>query len=321
MASFSTTLKAFLEELQLTFPELQLPITRAAGVSVAQYWKSWVGSLDILLTRDVKKLFEERKGFIIGAVRMTPALWGEISEKTQAAIWKYLRTLTLESAMDTSLEGLDTDTMQVLMDILTAEKMEADPEAATSEMFEESMNHMKPLMEKLKGLIGSTGFIDVSGFTMPEIPERLRNGRISKLAEELAKQFNPAEFGIDPAMLSGDNVEEILKRLADMYQKDPTQLLAGAKRVAERIKKQILGGSLNRDELIAEAEEYITLFKEHPQFKEMFEKFTGIMGPGGLASMFGGGGASEGAPSERRRAVQERLRKKMAARKEKAAPK
>jgi hypothetical protein len=252
---------------------------------------------------------------------MTPALWGEISEKTQAAIWKYLRTLTLESAMDTSLEGLDTDTMQVLMEILTAEKMEADPEAATSEMFEESMNHMKPLMEKLKGLIGSTGFIDVSGFTMPEIPERLRNGRISKLAEELAKQFDPAEFGIDPAMLSGDNVEEILKRLADMYQKDPTQLLAGAKRVADKIKKQILGGSLNRDELIAEAEEYITLFKEHPQFRDMFEKFTGIMGPGGLASMFSGGGASEGAPSERRRAVQERLRKKMAARKEKAAPK
>jgi hypothetical protein len=57
MASFSTTLKAFLEELQLTFPELQLPITRAAGVSVAQYWKSWVGNLDILLSRDAKKLF------------------------------------------------------------------------------------------------------------------------------------------------------------------------------------------------------------------------------------------------------------------------
>ena len=99
-----------------------------------------------------------------------------------------------------------------------------------------------------------------------------------------------------------------------MYQKDPTQLIAGAKRVAERIKKQILGGSLNRDELIAEAQEFIALFKEHPMFKEMMKKVEGFMGAGGLAEMFGGGGDSAAAPSERRKAVQERLRKKMAAR-------
>ena len=42
---------------------------------------------------------------------------------------------------------------------------------------------------------------------------------------------------------------------------------------------------------------------------------SGFMGADGLASMFGSGGSDNGgAPSERRRAVQERLRKKMAAR-------
>jgi hypothetical protein len=148
---------------------------------------------------------------------------------------------------------------------------------------------------------------------MPEIPERLRNGRIAKLAEEMAKQFDPAEFGLDPTVLKGDNVEEILKRLADIYQRDPTLLIGGAKKVAERIKKQILGGSLNREELVAEAQEFITLFKEHPQFKEMIGKFTDFMGPGGIAEMFSGT-SSNAEPSERRRAVQERLRKKLAAR-------
>ena len=98
-----------------------------------------------------------------------------------------------------------------------------------------------------------------------------------------------------------------------MYQRDPTLLIAGAKKVAERIKKQILGGSLNREDLVAEAQEFINIFKEHPQFKEMISKATGLMGPGGLSEMFGSaGGTSE--PSERRRAVQERLRKKLAAR-------
>jgi hypothetical protein len=247
-------------------------------------------------------------------VRLTPALWKEISEKTQTAIWKFLRTLTLESVMELNLDGVDTETMQKLMAILTAERIEADPAGAASDMFEESMQHMKPLMEKLKGLMGSAGaggFMDLSGFEMPEIPERLRNGRIAKLAEEMAKQFDPTEFGIDPELLKGDNIEEIMSRLAEMYQRDPTLLIAGAKRVAERIKKQILGGSLNREELIAEAQEFITLFKEHPKFKEIMEKVSGFMGPGGFAEMFAG---ESSAPSERRRAVQERLRKKMAAR-------
>jgi hypothetical protein len=317
MSSYAATLKTFCDELRLTFPELESHVTRAANTTAAQYWRAWSSGLDILLTRDAAKLLEERKGFLIGAVRLTPALWKEISEKTQLAIWKYLRTLALEAAMEVGVDGLDVEVMQKLVEVLTAERMDADPVGATSDMFEESMKHMKPMMEKLKGLLGSTGFMDASGFenfVMPEIPERLRNGRIAKLAEEMAKQFNPEEFGIDPTLLKGDNVEEILKRLADMYQKDPTQLIAGAKRVAERIKKQILGGSLNRDELIAEAQEFITLFKEHPMFKEMMKKVEGFMGAGGLAEMFGGGGDSAAAPSERRKAVQERLRKKMAAR-------
>ena len=211
-------------------------------------------------------------------------------------------------------EGIDTETMQKLVDILTAERLESDPMGATSEMFEESLKHLNPLLEKLKGLMGSGSVPEGSSddFKMPEIPEHLRKGRIAKLAEDMAKQFDPADFGIDPALLKGDDVEEILKRLAEMYQRDPTMLIAGAKNVAEKIKKQILGGSLHREELIAEAEEYMKLFKEHPMFKEAMNKLTGVLGPGGLAEMFR---SSESAtPSERRRAVQERLRKKMAAR-------
>jgi len=207
------------------------------------------------------------------------------------------------------MDGIDTDTTQRLVDILTAERLESDPIGATADMFEDSMKHLNPLLEKLKGLMGTEIPADCK---MPEIPEHLRKGHIAKLAEEMAKQFDPAEFGIDPSLLNGDNVEDILKRLAEMYQKDPSMLISGAKNVAERIKKQILGGSLNRDDLIAEAEEYMKLFKEHPMFKEIMGKMSGLVGPGGLAEMFR---TSEAAtPSERRRAVQERLRKKMAAR-------
>jgi hypothetical protein len=43
-------------------------------------------------------------------------------------------------------------------------------------------------------------------------------------------------------------------------------------------------------------------------------KVNEFMGPGGLAEMFSSVGGGAGTPSERRRVVQERLRKKMAAR-------
>jgi hypothetical protein len=305
MSAFTSTLNSFCAELRLTFPELEAQVARAATTTPTQFWKSWQENLDILLLRDADALHGERKGFLVGAVRLTPAVWAEVSPTTHAAIWKYLRTLVLESAMT---EELDTEKMQKLVDILTAERVESPGG------FEETM---KPMLERLKSMMGSPdfmkGFMDSSaGFTMPEIPERLRNGRIAKMAEEMAKQFDPSEFGIDPALLKGDNIEEILTRLAELYQRDPTLLIGGAKKMADRIKKQILGGSLNREELIAEAQEFIALFKEHPMFKEMLGKFNDMMGPGGIGEMFGS--SNSAAPSERRRAVQERLRKKMAAR-------
>lgn len=309
----SDTLKSFCDELRLTFPELKVYIDRAATTSNEQFWKSWQNSLSILLDRSAERLFSEKKGFIIGAVRLTPAVWAELSEETQNAIWAYLRTMALESAMD---ETLTAETTQTLHDILVASRPDAD-------LLE---SHMKPMMEKLKGLLGSFGLeggiggIDISGlsdFPMPEIPERLRKGRIAKLAEDMAKQFDPAEFGIDPALMKSDDIGDVLKRLAELFQKDPTLLIGGAKRVAERIKTQIMGGSLNREELMAEAQEFVALFKEHPLFKEAIAKFESLTGAGGLGALFGSGSGSDGGgggPSDRLRSVQERLRKKMEAR-------
>ena len=222
----------------------------------------WRANLDILVDCDAAALFSERKGLVLGVVQLTPALWSEISDKTREAIWRYLRTLVLEAAMESNLENIETADMQKLIDIMNAER--TDP----ASILEDSMNHLQPMLERMKGIIGSGfsgfpgfpdissafagAFADLSGMSLPEIPERLRTGRIAKLAEEMAKQFDPSDFGIDPAMFAGDNVEKILAGLVEMYQRDPTKLMAGAQRVAEKIKKQILGGSLNREELVAE---------------------------------------------------------------------
>jgi hypothetical protein len=270
------------------------------------FLKAWRPHLATLKARDVQNLFQKRGGSLIGGVSLSKKLWGELSEKTHDAIWKYLRTLALEAVIETGIDKLAEEDMTILMDILMDER----GTEGSKTMFEDSMKHLKPLLDRLKEFMPS---FDASGSStaFPEIPERLRNGCIAKLAEELTKQFDPKEFGIDPSMLTGDNIEDIMTKLAEVFQKDPTKLMTGAKTMAEKIKRKITGGSLNREQLISEAQEFMTLFKEHPIFKDSLGKFESMMGGGSFSDMFG----SSSEASARRSTVQERLRKKLAARK------
>jgi hypothetical protein len=166
---------------------------------------------------------------------------------------------------------------------------------------------------------GLAGMFDASGgFSLPEIPDHLRNGRIARLAEQLVRQLDPSDFGIDPAVLSGNNIEEVFRGLVELYQRDPSTIMSGVKRLGEKIKHQISGGTMDMNALAAEAKEFVEIFRNHPTFKEPISQFEGLLGEGGLAEMFssvaGAGAGDGGASSERLRAVQERLRKKLAAR-------
>ena len=309
MTTFTKTLTAFCDDLRLSLPELSTQIDRAATMVPADFLKAWRPHLVTLKTRDVAALFQKRGGSLIGSVMINKKVWAELSEKTQGIIWKYLRTLALEATIEVGLDKMDEPTMELLLEILAEEKGSPSAEGL-KQTFEDAMKNMKPLLDRLKDFMGTS--FDVSGASFPEIPEHLRNGRIAKLAEELTKQFDPLEFGIDPELLKGDNLEVILTTLAATFKDDPTKLMTGAKAMAEKIKKKISNGSIKREELLEEAKEFMALFKDHPLFKEAIGKAEGMMGGlGGLGGMFG----SDAEPSARRSTVQERLRKKMAERK------
>ena len=334
-SKFHDTLTTFCAELRATFPELVSATVRAVtAVTPSSFWRSWQGHLEILATRNGTTLFSERRGILVAPLALTATLWGEVSETTQEAIWRYLRTLLLEALME---GGFDDSTMteersRLVMAILTEERLESAASAmdtsagvaAVEEAAADLFGGMGGLMDRLRGLLSTAAAMDASGGAaaadmppFPEIPERLRNGKIAKLAQDMAKQFKPEEFGIDPAVLAaaGDNVEEVLRRLAEMYKRDPTMLVAGAKRMADRIRRQVVGGSLKQEDLVTEAREFVELFKDHPLFKDAIGKFQEMVGEGGLGEMLGGlGGGSAAAPSERLRTVQDRLRKKLASR-------
>jgi hypothetical protein len=316
MSNFIKTLHAFCDELVGAFPEQTEAINRTKSLTPAQLWRQWQSHLATLASKDNDALFgPARQGFLLGAVRLTPSMWSEISESSRSAIWRYLRTLVLEAALVIPQESLSSDIHAILLDIFNQEKLSSTESDSNPFDFSSAMDQLKPLFERLKGIVGDLPDISGKDISFPDIPERLRNGYIAKMTAELLKQFKPEDFGIDATILSiSGDIEDILQRLAEIYQRDPSILIAGAKRVSEKIQKQILGGSINREALLAEAQEFIAIFKEHPLFKEAIDKFQDMVGGvAGLSSLFGS--SNDGAPSERRRAVQERLRKKMEQRK------
>ena len=314
MSTFTKTLTAFCSELRLTFPELETMITRASVISPSMFWNNWVSTLEILLYRDADKLFKTRKGFLMGAVRLTSEVWGELSENTQNVIWTYLRTLCLESAKEVGLEGMSNESLQILSNILLAERMEADPESTTSDMFEESMKNLQPMMDRIKEVLGTDFKIDPEHMKLPELPPHLKTGRIAKLLETLSKQLNPEEFGIDPAMFKSDNPTALLKQLLNMFNENPKPMMEGIKKLQAKIQAQIKGGTLDQKELMKEAKEFHDLLKDHPLLKEVMSKFK-MAGPAAdLFSQFVSSSSSSGEPSERLRLVRERLQKKIIAR-------
>ncbi len=292
MSTFASALTAFCEDLLPTFPELGKEITAVQARPVAEVEKEfvtlWKSNPAVLTLRDATYLFTH--DFLPG-VRVTEALWKEVSETTHKAIWNHLQTLALLSAASFDAGSLDLSGMMAQM----------------KEMAESPM--MKSMMEKLKEMMGGMGVSgEKPGF---KIPERLFKGQIAKMAEELAREFKPEDFGLSPELLESSDPSKIFGYLQEVFTKKPELLMAGAKRIAQKIQAKFERGELKREDLMREAEEMMKEFSDNPMFSELF---------GGLTEMLSGSDKETGNEgSARRRAVQERLRKKMDAKKATAA--
>lgn len=354
MTTYEKLVIAFCKELTATFPELSSQTDRAVSTTPAQFLESWTKDLHILRDRNAKDLFAKRKGALIGPVCMTSELFAEASDATVAAIWKYLRTILLESVKIVKMDSLDMSVSKIVLEILTEEKLgSSDANDMNFDKLKEIMEEFKPFIDTLKDMLtkflngDSVDSLNLSGMALPTIPKHLLSGHIANLAKDLMKQFSPADFGIDPSILECEDVDEMMEKLGDIFSKDTSAILAGVRRLTEKIKNKIMSGSVKQAELVAEAKEFVALFQENPfvqeciekgkayfsegagkdmDFSKLLEKFglKGVGGLQGLAEMIqgflgsGAGGGDKpggGAPSDRRRAVQERLRKKLAKKK------
>ena len=296
--TFSTTYEQFLDDLKGTFPEYIAALTLASAIHdvkprFLEVWREHTANVAAKNTA----IFAADGGLeLVPGFVMTAALWGELSAATQDAIWKYLSSLLLLAASESSTEFWDLSGFQHDMETMMKQLKEGAGEES---------DHLKGLFEKLGKMAEGFGFKDLSGAAGKfKIPERLFKGHIAKIAEELVKEFKPEDFGISPEMLESDDPARVFNYLQEVFTKKPETMMAAAQKISKKIQAKFQRGEIRREDIIREAEELMKEFSDNEAFSELFGSL------GEMFKMTEKESGNEG--SARRREVQERLRRKQA---------
>jgi hypothetical protein len=325
MATFQSTFDQFVEELGSTFPELAEGLKAAKAFPQEalpkQFQTLFKGKAMMVAVRD--EGFFSSPVEILPGVIMTPKLWKDISKGTQTAIWNYLSSMILLSAADSTEEDTfwnDEEfkrSMERMMEGLKgAAKGDGSGIPGVAGMFGDMGGLFGKLREMAESFAGGAGGAGgAAGAGMPEfkLPERIFKGHIAKMARELAEEFKPEEFGLSSEMMNTQDPSKVFDYLQELFTRNPEKLMGAAQRIAKKLQTKFLRGEIRREEIIAEVEELMKEFSENEAFQSIFGNLGELLSTSAKAT------GNEG--SERRRVVQERLRKKAAEKDAKKATK
>jgi hypothetical protein len=283
----------FAKDLLKTFPELSTEINAAVELPEGERIEKY--KTEVLSSYSIRTDQTKTPGKVLPGVELGPELWATTGKKTRAAIHEYLSLLNLCVAFQGSGEF-------------------------TKEWADNMMREARASMNKLdfdsisKLIFKTFGSKDGSD-ALPPLPERFLKGKLAKLAEEMVKEFKPSDFGITKEQLDACERDptrafEILMSASMM---DPNTIKGAMMRVGKRLQEKVARGELKPAELVAEAEELMKEFQEHPAFVELMETFRNAFNFSDMEAARATGHDNEGRLSK----VRERLRKKLDQRKKK----
>ena len=296
--SFDATFRQFLEELRLTFPEfsseLDSAVAKSAEENRATFLNIWrIHTSDVVHQKAT--LFDEGIEIVPG-VRMTKKLWSELSEGSQTAIWKYLSSLLLLGASE-STEGWDLSGFQHDLEEMLKKLKDGDGLPG--------LGNMKEMFEKISKMAETFGFKDFGDMKDKfKFPERMFKGHLAKIIHELVAEFKPEDFGITPELVESNDPAKVFEILQEIFTKNPEMLTKAAEKIGKKIQAKFQRGEIRREDIIQEAEELMKEVSENDVFSSLFGTIGEMMKNSEKSS------GNEG--SARRREVQERLRKKKA---------
>jgi hypothetical protein len=211
-------------------------------------------------------------GLVLPGVQLSDTIWSELSENSQTAIQEYLTILTMCCLMETNTNFTDlSGQAEFFTGFLNQmnERLKSADFKAVSEKFSK-------FIEKFASSASGEGAQNA----MPKIPERFMKGKIAKLAEELVREFNAADFGLtDEDLVALErNPMRAFEVLLQGYTTNPMILQNAMKKIANRMQQKIQRGELKPQELAAEAEELLKECTDNPQFTEMMESIRTAFG-------------------------------------------
>ena len=297
---FDTKFTEFCDDLAGTCPEFLTQIAAAKALSITERKEQF--RRDVLKgcspTRDATKA----PSFVLPGVQMTEEIWTSLSDNSKKAVQEYLTILSFCLLMDDGnvsdlSGGWTADWAKTMMEDMK-EKMKGVDFSGLSEKF-----------AKFFGTAGAGGLGGI-----PQIPEKFMKGQIAKLAEEIVKEFNIEDFGLDPEQMKAaeNDPSKALNMVMEVFMKNPQAFQKTIGKLTKKLQQKIQNGSLRPQELVAEAEELMKTFSENPQFVEMMEGFRSAFSMDGHEEEARAAGRDG---SARLSIVQQRLRKKLEQRK------
>lgn len=309
--TFRSTFLQFCEDLICTYPELSSQIKKCKEINeddiLKRFTLHWRSHLAAIALRDAS-IFSDNGVEIVPGVPFTKALWNEVGETTHIAIWNYLSSLALLSAANNNdADFWSEEEFKKGMDEMMRNLKEAGEMPASGSGGPSPFDGFGGIFDKLKDMAKMfEGAGKEGGPKIPEfkIPERMFKGHIARMARELAEEFKPEDFGISPEMVDTNDPAKIFEYLQDIFTKKPEMLMAAAQRIAKKIQLKFQRGEIRREEIMSEIQELMKEFSENEAFSSIFGQLSDVL------QMSAKSTGNEG--SERRRQVQERLRKKQA---------
>lgn len=256
LETFNSKYDEFAKDLLETFPELTAQIQGAIALPKEERPMAYKTAVFQTLRTFSRETLDTCPGTILPGVTMTAALWESVGRKSKLAIFEYISLLNLCVAFQGG-EGTEQFTKD------WAEKVMRDARASMGKLDFEN--------------ISQTFFkaFGTKGDNLPPLPEKFLKGKLAKLAEDMVKEFSPADFGLSPEDIEA--CERDPARAFEILMKGSLgngQLIQKAMgRVAKKLQDKVARGELKPQELVAEAEELIKEFQSHPAFVELMESF------------------------------------------------
>jgi hypothetical protein len=290
---FQAKYEEFAVSLRDAFPELTNEIKQA--LDIASLEREALYKQNVMPTAgNPKRNPVECPGMVLPGVFLNMGMWNASSEGTKTAINQFLNILTFSLVMkDGGSDDFSGDAFKSWADTF--------------------MNQWRSKMDRGEFDSFTKRFADIfgsGGDRLPPFPEKLRKGKLVKLAEEIVKELKPEEFGLDPETVKQCEADpsKAFEVIMNSTMKNPEKLQGAMKRIVKRLQEKFQRGEFKPQELAAEAEEMMKEFSENPAFVEMMEAMRKMFSFDDMDSAR----ASGHEHTARMNIVKERLRRKAA---------